>query len=1087
MKTCVACGTENPEQARFCLGCGSPLADAAPAVAPSEERKVITAIFVDLVGSTARSEQLDPEDVKALVAPYHARVRAELERHGGTFEKFSGDAVLALFGSPKAHEDDPERAVRAALGVRSAIAELNAEDEWLDLHIRIGIHTGEALVMLGARPSEGEWSAAGDVLNTAARIQSAAPVNGILVGELTYEATRDEIDFREAEPVAAKGKSEPVRVWEVVGMKEAAQMPAADAVTFVGREREANALMEVWNTAIAERRPGLVTVVGPPGIGKSRLVAEFAQRAGKEGRVHWGRCLSYGEGITYWPVTEVVRSAAGIRQGDGREAIAGKLEGFLATLGTDDLDELRTIAAGLSNLTGIPTTPRGTYAAGEISQGELHWGIRRMLQLLASQEPTALVLEDLHWAEPTLLELIAYITADEAEAPLAIVCSSRPELAETAPGFLGTDGRRHTIELETFDRETAAALLADLLGDKSLAETRFAETLITNAGGNPLFLEETVRMLRDRGLVDAERWRSADVGELPVPTSVQGLISSRLDRLEGGEKHLAHNAAVVGAIFWTGAVAHLGAQDGAPPPDLRPGLETLEQRDFVLHSDISTVAGEDEYAFKHILMRDVAYGQIPKGRRAELHVRFSDWIELLPESADEFVELVAWHLEQACRLSREVARSPIEPPLLEAANALAQAARRAERREGLNEAERYYTRALDVLRDAHPDVQLELRLRRADIMMMLGRLKEACEELEEVAAAASGLERPDVECEASLLLGDIDQRQGRAAEAHRRLAEAETLAASTHNAYLRGKVAFVLAALVADFDGEHDRAIESLRAGIATAEEIEDTSLVAEGHLRLAAILMNRGQLAEAETELRRCLELARDLGSHRVEAEATSWLGMITYHRGDPEEGEKLCRQAHQWFERTGDTYFQVQNLVRGLALFALADRRPDDAERWLREAVPVALQIGGWVVVEVYRYLVEALVAQERLDDARELVAFAARNVPEEDAYARSSLLMAEAIVATATNEPNTASTAFSEALRLVEELDMPLELADARMALGLSLREFGDVTGARAELERARTMFVRIGATTRQDAIDRELEELAPGPAPAGPGAM
>jgi class 3 adenylate cyclase/tetratricopeptide (TPR) repeat protein len=1084
MRICTACGTENPEQARFCLGCGSPLADAAPAVPPSEERKVITAIFVDLVGSTARSEQLDPEDIKSLVAPYHARVRAELERHGGTFEKFSGDAVLALFGSPKAHEDDPERAVRAALGVRSAIAELNAEDEWLDLHIRIGIHTGEALVMLGARPSEGEWSAAGDVLNTAARIQSAAPVNGILVGELTYAATRDAFDYRDAEPVAAKGKAEPVRVWEAVDVKEDAHAPAADAVTFVGREREAKTLTDAWSTAIAERRPGLVTIVGPPGIGKSRLLAEFAQRAGQDGRVHWGRCLSYGEGITYWPVTEVVRSAAGILQGDGREAIAGKLESFLGTLATDDLDELRTIAAGLSNLTGIPTTPRGTYAAGEISQGELHWGIRRMLQLLASEQPTALILEDLHWAEPTLLELIAYIVAGDAEAPLAIVCSTRPELAETAPGFINADGRRQTLELGTLDYATAAALLADLLGDPSLAETPFAETLIANAGGNPLFLEETVRMLRDRGLVDIERWRSADVGELPVPTSVQGLISSRLDRLDGGDKLLAHNAAVVGAVFWAGAVAHLGGHDGSPAADPRTGLDTLEQRDFVLHSDVSTIAGEDEYAFKHILMRDVAYGQIPKGRRAELHVRFSDWIEGLPESADEFVELVAWHLEQACRLSREVARMPIEPPFLEAAQALATAARRAERREGLHEADRYYTRALDVLGDAHPDLQLELRLRRADIMMMIGKLKEACDELEQIAEAAPGFERPDVECEASLLLGDIDQRQGRAAEAHRRLAAAQALAESIGDAYLRTKVAFVLAALVADFEGAYDQAIGNLRSGIDAAEEINDVALVAEGHLRLAAILNNRGDLAAAETELRSCLELARELGSHRVEAEATSWLGEITYHRGNPEEGERLCRQARTWFERTGDSYFQAQNLVRNLGGFALADGRPQEAETLLQEAIPIAVQIGGWVAIEAYRYLVEALVAQDRIEDARELVAFAARDLPEEDAYARSALSLAEAIVATAASEEATAATAFAEAVRLTEELGMPRELGEVRMALGRSLRQFGDLTGARAELERARAIFIRIGAETRRDAIDRELLELVEGPTPAGP---
>ena len=1044
---------------------------------------MITAIFVDLVGSTARSEQLDPEDVKALVAPYHARVRAELERHGGTFEKFSGDAVLALFGSPKAHEDDPERAVRAALAVQAAMAELNAEDEWLDLQIRIGIHTGEALVMLGARPSEGEWSAAGDVLNTAARIQSAAPVNGILVGELTHEATRSTIEYRDAEPVAAKGKSEPVRVWEALGVKEETHAPAADAVTFVGREREAGVLQELWTRAIAERRPGLVTLVGPPGIGKSRLLAEFAQHAAQEGRVYWGRCLSYGEGITYWPVTEIVRSAAGIRQGDGRETIASKLESFLGTLATEDLDELRTIAAGLSNLTGIPTTPRGTYAAAQISQGELHWGLRRMLQLLASEEPTALILEDLHWAEPTLLELIAYIVAGEDDAPLAIVCSTRPELNETAPGFLNADGRRQKLELDTLDRNTAAALLADLLGDRSLAETRFAQTLIENAGGNPLFLEETVRMLRDRGLVDPERWRSEEVGELPVPTSVQGLISSRLDRLEGNDKRLAHNASVVGAIFWAGAVGHLGTEDGRPPPDPHGGLETLEQRDFVLHSDASTIAGEDEYTFKHILMRDVAYGQIPKGRRAELHLRFSDWIGNLPESADEFVELVAWHLEQACRLSREVARSPIEPPLREAATALGTAARRAERREGLQEAERYYTRALEVLGETHPDQQLELRLRRADIMMMLGRLKEASEELEEVAEAAPGLERPDVECEALLLLGDIDQRQGRAAEAHRRIGEAQRLAASTTNAYLRSKVAFVRAALDADLDGQYEQAIDSLRSGIATAKEIDDVALVTEGHLRLAAIFIVRSDLAAADEELRRCLELAGELGSHRLEAEATSWLGLVTYHRGDRAEGERLCGQARTWLERTGDSYFQVQNL-RDLATFALADARPEKAEEFLQQAIPIALQIGGWVVIEAYRYLAEALVVQGRIDDARELVAFAARDLPEEDAYARSALLLAEAIVATAAGEQATAATAFAEALRLTEELDMPRELGEARMALGRSLRQFGNLTGARAELARARAIFVRIGATTRQEAIDRELEELVEGPAHAGP---
>jgi class 3 adenylate cyclase/tetratricopeptide (TPR) repeat protein len=1081
MPICARCAQDNPDVAKFCLACGSPLAAPPPT---SEERKLITVLFTDIVGSTAKAEQMDPEDVRARLAPYYVRLRAELERHGGTVEKFIGDAVVALFGAPAAHEDDPERAVRAAFAVCTAIDELNAEDEWLDLKVRVGVNTGEALVVVGARPSEGEGMAAGDVMNTAARLQSAAPVNGVLVGELTYTATRDAIDYREVEPIAAKGKSEPVRVWEAVRVKDVEGAAPPERATFVGRDEEVAALDEAWHTALDAKRPVIVSVIGPPGVGKSRLLTEFSRRASATGRVHRGRCLSYGEGITYWPVTEIFKSAAEILESDDRGTVSSKLGSFLERLRTDDLDELRTVAAALSNLIGIPMTPRGTYVTSEISQSELHWGIRRALQLLAAEQPIAIIIEDLHWAEQTLLELVAYIAADDADAPIALVCSARPDLREMAPGFAGTEGRRRTVELDTLGADHSTALLTDLLGDAELVATPFAAALIANAGGNPLFLEETVRMLRDRDLVDLEHWRRDDLGDLPIPTSLQGLISSRLDRLGAGEKQIAHHASVVGAIFWAGAVAHLGAREGAPPEDPRDGLAELERRDFVAHSPVSSVADELEYAFKHILIRDVAYGQVPKGRRAQLHVRFSEWLNVLPATADEFVEIVAWHLEQACRLSREVARSPIEPPILEAAGALADAARRAERREGLREAERYYTRALDVLGDPIAALALELRVRRADIMTMLGNLREACDELEEVLEAAQRLERLDLECEALALLGDIDQLQGRAAEARRRLTDAEELATRAADPRLRTKVAYRLSTVLHNFDADDDGALELLRSTIPIARGLNEHAMVAEGHLRLATILMNQGELAGAEAELRRCLELAAELGSHRLEAEATAWLGWIVYHLGDPAEGSRFCHQARIWFDRTGDSYFQVQNLVSALAAFALADGRPDEAEAWLREALPVALQIGGWALMETYRYLAEALVAQDRLMDAREIVAFAARNLPEEHVYARSSLLMAEAAVATAAREEATAATAFAEALRLIEELDIRFDLADARLALGRSLRAFGDVTGARAELERARAIFVRIGAVTRRDEIDRELAELVEGPVHAGP---
>ncbi|MDQ3875941.1 MAG: AAA family ATPase, partial [Actinomycetota bacterium] len=313
MPACSKCGQENPDVARFCLACGSPLAAVPP---PAEERKLITAVFTDIVGSTESAEHLDPEDVRARLSPYYARVRGELERFGGTVEKFIGDAVVALFGAPVAHEDDPERAVRAALAVRQAIEDLNAEDAWLDLKVRIGVNTGEALVVLGAAAGEGEGMAAGDVLNTAARLQSNAPVNAILVGRETYRATTHAIEYREAEPVAAKGKAEPVRAWEALSADEGSARRPTSHVPLVGRSEELARLRAMWDAVQRSRRPSLATVLGAPGIGKSRLLAEFAAEVERGGRTLSGRCLSYGEGITYWPVIEMVKEAAGMLQSD---------------------------------------------------------------------------------------------------------------------------------------------------------------------------------------------------------------------------------------------------------------------------------------------------------------------------------------------------------------------------------------------------------------------------------------------------------------------------------------------------------------------------------------------------------------------------------------------------------------------------------------------------------------------------------------------------------------------------------------------------------------------------------------------------
>jgi class 3 adenylate cyclase/tetratricopeptide (TPR) repeat protein len=1073
MPLCAECGEENPERARFCLACGSSL-DSAPAPAAVEERRTVTVVFTDIVGSTASAEQLDPEDVRARLAPYYTRVRRELESFGGTVEKFIGDAVVALFGAPVAHEDDPERAVRATLAVREAIAELNAADEWLDLNLRTGVHTGEALVVLGARTTEGEGMAAGDVMNTAARLQSAAPVNGIIAGEATYRATSHVIEYREAEPVQAKGKTEPIPVWEVVAVRKPPSSRAVSGGPFVGRGEELDRLENAWERVRSGRGGFAATILGPPGIGKSRFLREFTERVEPVASVYRGRCLPYGEGITYWAITEILKGAAGILHDDGSEVSSRKLGALLERLPTTDQDELRTMAAALATLAGVATTPAGTYTVTEITQAEMHWGIRRILELLAAERPLVLVVEDLHWAEPTLLELVESV-AGASSGAIFLLGSARPELADTYAAFTSESEGRLVIELEALPEEASGALLAGLLGTEEVPEGPL-KTLLENAGGNPLFLEETVGMLKDAGLVSGGRI-TGDVGALPVPTSLQALIGSRLDQLSAAEKRVAQHASVVGVTFWSGSLAHL---DGIES-DLDLALETLQRRDFVRAHESSTVAGEREYGFKHVLIRDVAYGQLPKGRRADLHLRFADWVRALPGREEELIEIVAYHLEQACLAARAIARSPVAPPVLRAVDALGRAAGKSERREGYGEAERFYVRALALLDGEHAEVAADIRVRHGRALVALGELRRATAELTSVAQDALALGRSNLRGSALVELADIDQRQGRPADGRRRLAEAAELAEDNGDMLLGVRAAFVLASLRAEFDGALDEAVEDLRRSVAIAEEIDDRSLRTEGHLRIAALLFNLGRLAEVEEQLGRCLALAGEMGSHRVEAEATSWLSVVKYYQGEFAEAERLGLQAAEWLDRTSDSYFQVQNLVY-LARYALDEDDSKLAEERLRDAIPIALGIEGWVVVESYRFLVEALVREGQASDARELADFAARGISEEDPYAHASVLLARGTVSAAEGHATDTRNAFTEALGLLESLHMPVDTAEARIAFAGALARLGDVDDARAELGRARELFEAMGATGALVRIERVRDRL---PERAGAG--
>jgi class 3 adenylate cyclase/tetratricopeptide (TPR) repeat protein len=626
MLVCPSCSAENPDTARFCHSCGAALEVSAPPA--REERKVVTVLFADLVGFTARAEQLDPEDVRGLLAPYHARLRAELERFGGTVEKFIGDAVVALFGAPTAHEDDPERAVRAALAIRDWVTQ-----EGNELQLRVAVNTGEALIALGARPAEGEGMASGDVINTAARLQSAAPVNGILVGETTYRATNDVITYRGVEPVEAKGKAAPIPVWEALEARSRYGVDLAQARTpLIGRERELDALRDALDRARSQRLLQLVTLVGVPGIGKSRLVHElFGSLEAEPDFTTWrqGRSLPYGEGVSFWALAEIVKAQAGILESDSAEEVERKLTAAVEGVAADPR-EAEWMAARLRSLVGL-------HSDRDDSQSESFSAWRRFLEGLAERHPLVLVFEDLHWADEGLLDFVDDLVDWARGAPLFVLCTARPELLERRPGWGGGKTNAATISLPPLADDESARLFASLL-EQPLLEADTQAVLLSRAAGNPLYAEQYARMLSERG--DAE--------DLPLPETVQGIIAARLDGLSETEKTLLQDAAVVGKVFWHGAVATIG---GIEPRAAEDALRGLERKELVERARRSSVQDEIEYAFAHLLVRDVAYGQIPRMVRGDKHRAAAAWIERLGRSEDQ-AEMLAHHYSSALEYLR---------------------------------------------------------------------------------------------------------------------------------------------------------------------------------------------------------------------------------------------------------------------------------------------------------------------------------------------------------------------------------------------------------------------------------------------------
>jgi class 3 adenylate cyclase/tetratricopeptide (TPR) repeat protein len=926
MTVCPACGHENAAGAKFCSECGTRLAHLEQPA--RTERKVVTVLFADLVGFTAQAERLDPEDVKAILRPYHERLRAELERFGGTVEKFIGDAVMALFGAPIAHEDDPERAIRAALAIREWIVEERK------LQVRIGINTGEALVDLGARPDAGEGMAAGDVVNTAARLQTAAPPNGILAGETTYRATQQTIEYGDAMTIEAKGKEDALSVYEVLQARERFGVDVAPRPTtpLIGRARELELLRGTLNRAIEQRATELVTLIGVPGIGKSRLTAELfaAIETGEWGLVYWrqGRSPPYGAGISYWALAEMVKAQAGILETDNAREAEKKLTRAVGDLVDEDTDWVR------SHL--LPLVGQGAEAVGA-SREEAFAAWRRFFEAMAERHPLVLIFEDIQWADEGLLDFVEHLVDWVRGTPMLILCTARLELLARRPSWGGGKLNASTLALAPLSDEETASLISSL-SDRPVMEAETQSMLLERAGGNPLYAEQYVRMLAERRTTEE------------LPESVQGIIAARLDSLPPDEKTLLQDAAVIGKVFWLGA---LGATDQQ--------LHALEQKQFLQRARRSSVAGQTEFAFKHLLVRDVAYGQIPRVERARKHLRAAEWIASLGR-AEDHAEMVAHHYVSALELSRASGRD-VDAFAERAQDALREAGDRATALNALDQAGRYYEEAL------------ALSPKEPALLFRYGRVRYSSEQqgADELAAARDGLLAAgdrETAAEAVIMLADIAWHAGQRDEmathldAARSLVEGmppsrshvlvlcnvaryEMLADRADAAIELGQRAIALAEGLGLDDlrahafvtvgtarsNEGDRmGLRELEQGLAIASSANAVSEMIRAHNNLAVSYLMHGELQPARVHLEETLRLAEHFGQRGFERFTMGGPGVtLLYKSGDWDESAARADRFLAEVEGGVPNYnAAVSYAVRGLMRAARGEPEAElDAER--------------------------------------------------------------------------------------------------------------------------------------------------------------
>jgi class 3 adenylate cyclase/tetratricopeptide (TPR) repeat protein len=904
-------------------------------VSVTTERKLVTVLFCDLVGSTALGERLDPEATQSVQQAYFDRMRAVVEELGGTVEKFVGDAVVAVFGVPILREDDAERGVRCALEMRRALLGLcdTLRPRFgIELALRIGVQTGEAVVSGGA-----DALATGDVMNTAARLEQGAAADQILVGRETVLLTTGVVEYGDEVQVEAKGKAERLRASPALRLRPRRRRARSP---LVGRERELELLAAALERAVVLREPQAVLVLGQPGIGKTRLTEELAGRASGRAAVFRGACLPYGEGSVWSPFGDVLRQEAGIGDADGHEQALGKLKRALEARHAPE--ELRLVEAQLAPLIGGART-------AATSEQELRWGLRRYLEALASAEPVVLVLDDLHWAEDALLEALQELLQTVASVPLTVVLQGRPELCERMATLLA-DEKADLILLGALSARESSALvdnLAAFLGSAWAEDAR--ATIVERGAGSPLFLEEIAAMAFDEGL---------DAG---VPRSLRALIAARLDLLPPDAKRAAQVAAVVGDVFWDGAVARLAGVDRASRD-----LSRLETRGIVDEEAESSFPGQRQFRFHHALIREVTYGSLPKVERSTLHLQAADWLGGHTDHRPELIVAIAHHLEQALSLRREVyPAEPATPELVEAAVvAHRSAASWAAANASVGESIELLRRAISVA-----EGNRELRqLATAQLATMLGRSggsSEAVELANEVLASAAPSEATAL---ASLALAE-DARSRADASA---MTEAATRALELAQSLGLPSVeveALDIVGLAETWSGRLAAAIDRRRRAAEIAFELGDLPRAAWSMAGYSAIsLIGLGKLDDAERQATDAMRLAAETGSLRALESAHTVFGFLRRAQDRLEEAVAHGRERFGFAEKLSERLWLFNSLTVSLARPLIDLGRLEEAWECLDRALEISRERGETFESYARAQRVAILLARSRLDEAAE-----------------------------------------------------------------------------------------------------------------------